>query len=166
MKKLLMSFIVMLFVTVSFAQKEKKNGTIYINHPYIDVVNSATKAYVNQDLNLWKTYYADTAKFSVSDVNNGKSFPIKDAMVGLALDYKFYNQLKVTTVGYPDYLQYDKDNAHVVQSWWIWSGKSKKTGKELKINMVQFDWFNSAGKIIKEDTFADFSKQMIEEGTN
>jgi len=39
MKKILLSFIVMLFVTVSTAQKEKKNGTIYSNHPYIDVDN-------------------------------------------------------------------------------------------------------------------------------
>ena len=32
--------------------------------------------------------------------------------------------------------------------------------------MVQFDTFNSAGKIIKEETYADFSKQMAEEGIN
>ncbi len=166
MKKILLSFIVILFVTVSFAQKEKKNGTIYINHPYIDVVNKSVKAYVNQDLNLYKTYFADTAKVSVSDVNGGKSFPLKESMNGLALDYKFYTNINSTQVGYPDYLEYDKDNSHVVQSWWAWSGKSKKTGKVLKINIVQFDWFNSAGKIFKEDVFADFSKQMAEEGTS
>ncbi|MEI8141901.1 MAG: hypothetical protein WCG90_03435 [Chitinophagia bacterium] len=166
MKKLLLSFIVMLFVTVSFAQKEKKNGTIYINHPYIDIVNKASKAYVNQDLNLWKTYYSDTAKFWVSDINSGKWFPLTESITGLALDYKFYDNVKSTQVGYPDYLQYDKDNSRIVQSWWLWSGISKKTGKELKIYMVQFDTFNTAGKIVKEETYADFSKQMAEEGTS
>jgi len=166
MKKLLLSLTVLLFATVSFAQKEKKNGTIYINHPNIDAVKNAVKAYVNQDLNLWKTYYSDTAKFWVSDINDGKTFPVKESMTNLALDYKFYNNLKSTQVGYPDYLQYDKDNLRIVQSWWLWSGVSKKTGKELKIYMVQFDTFNSAGKIIKEETYADFSKQMAEEGIN
>ena len=161
-----MSLMVMLFVATSMAQTEKKNGTIYINHPYIDIVNKAVKAYVNQDLNLWKTYFADTAKFWVSDMNGGKSFPLKQSMTGLALDYKFYNNVKSTSVGYPDYLHYDKENVQVVQSWWKWTGTSKKTGKELIINMVQFDFFNAAGKIIKENTYADFSKQMTEEGIN
>ena len=166
MKKLLLSFTVLLFVTVSFAQKEKKNGTIYINHPYIDVVNNSIKAYVNQDLNLWKTYYSDTAKFWVSDINDGKFFPLKESMSGLALDYKFYDNIKFTQIGYPDYLEYDKDHTRTVQSWWLWSGISKKTGKELKIYTVQFDSFNNAGKIIKEEIYADFSKQMAEEGNN
>jgi hypothetical protein len=32
--------------------------------------------------------------------------------------------------------------------------------------MVQFDSFNNAGKIIQEIIYADFSKQMAEEGNN
>lgn len=46
----------------------------------------------------------------------------------------------------------------VVQSWWTWSGKSKKTGEMLKIPMVMFDEFNKDGKISKEYIFGDFSK--------
>ena len=52
----------------------------------------------------------------------------------------------------------------VVQSWWIWSGKSKKTGKEVKIFFVMFDDFNSAGKIVSESSFGDFTEQLAEEG--
>ena len=117
-------------------------------------------------MNLWKTYYSDTAKFWVSDINDGKFFPLKESMSCLALDYKFYDNIKFTQIGYPDYLEYDKDHTRTVQSWWLWSGISKKTGKELKIYTVQFDSFNNAGKIIQEIIYADFSKQMAEEGNN
>jgi hypothetical protein len=37
-----------LFGLTAFCQQEE-NGTIYMKHPYIDVVNNATKAYEAQD---------------------------------------------------------------------------------------------------------------------
>ena len=45
-----------------------------------------------------------------------------------------------------------------VQSWWTWSGKSKKTGEVLKVPMVVFDAFNTDGKIVNEGIYGDFSK--------
>ena len=73
-------------------------------------------------------------------------------------DNDFYTDIKLTPVGYPDYLSYDKDNEKVVQSWWTWSGKSKKSGEVLKISCVQFDDFNKDGKIQFESIYGDFSK--------
>ena len=65
-----------------------------------------------------------------------------------------YDDLNVTPVGYPDYLHYiDKDQKYV-QSWWKWSGKSKKTGEVFTIHFVQFDQFNNDGKIDFEEIMA------------
>ena len=72
----------------------------------------------------------------------------------------FYDDVKVDVVGYPDYLHYvDKDQKYV-QSWWKWSGKSKKTGEIINIDYVQFDKFDAAGKIISESIYGDFSKMV------
>lgn len=62
-----MSFIIMQFATLSFAQSVKKNGTIYINHPYIDIVNRSVNAYQTQNIALWRTFYTDSVKFGVND---------------------------------------------------------------------------------------------------
>ena len=147
---------------ISFSQTEKKNGTIYINHPYIDVVNKTVKGYTSKDMALWKSCFADTAKFTISGFE--KSFTVKENEVALLRDFKFFDNIVVKQVGYPDYLHYDDGDQKVVQSWWKWTGKSKKTGKQLTIYFVEFDWFNNAGKIFRETTLGDFSKQFAEEG--
>ncbi len=87
-----------------------------------------------------------------------KPIPIKVAMNMWMSDHEKYDSLKMTPYGYPDYLEYDKDNAKVVQSWWTWSGKSKKTGETTTIPVVQFDFFDKEGKITFEGIYGDFSK--------
>jgi hypothetical protein len=157
MKKFLVTISLLLVGIVSFSQEEK-NGTIYIKHPYINVVNSAVKAYLAKDDAANAKIYADTAKFWVSSMD--KPMAIADAIKMWDTDFDFYDDIKLTPVGYPDYLHYlDKDQKYV-QSWWTWSGKSKKTGEVIKIDLVQFDRFNSAGRIDFETLYGDFSKMV------
>jgi hypothetical protein len=157
MKKFLVTISLLLVGIVSFSQEEK-NGTIYIKHPYINVVNSAIKAYLAKDDAANAKIYADTAKFWVSGMD--KPIAIADAIKMWDTDFDFYDDIKLTPVGYPDYLHYlDKDQKYV-QSWWTWSGKSKKTGEVIKIDLVQFDRFNSAGRIDFETLYGDFSKMV------
>jgi hypothetical protein len=164
MKKITIAFSMLLITLISFAQTEKTNGTIYIKHPFIDVVNNATAAYVKGDVTSWKTFYADTAKFSISGIE--KVMNLQENAAALGLDHKFFTNISIKTVGYPDYLHYDEQDSKVVQSWWRWTGTSKKTGKVLKISFVNFDWFNNEGKIVREIILGDFSKQFAEEGMN
>jgi len=65
-------------------------------------------------------------------------------------------------VGCPGYLHYKDQDARVIQSWWKWTGKSKKTGEVVKIQKVMFDDFNTAGKIVRESVYGDFSKLVKE----
>ncbi len=141
----------------AFCQQEETNGTIYIKHPYIDVVNNATKAYENQDLAALKMIYSDTAKWYAPGIVQ-KAIPIADAMKMWMTDFDKYDDIKQIPQGYPDYLHYKKDNGMTVQSWWTWTGKSKKTGEVLKVPIVIFDDFNTDGKIVRELMYGDFSK--------
>lgn len=140
----------------AFSQTGEKNGTIYIKHPYIDAVNNAMKAYLAQDDAANKAIYSDTARYWASGME--KSVGIADAMKMWKSDFDYYDSIKVTPYGYPDYLHYIDQDAKIVQSWWKWSGKSKKTGELLTIQFVQFDDFNEAGKIAREGIYGDFSK--------
>ncbi|MEO8821392.1 MAG: nuclear transport factor 2 family protein [Ginsengibacter sp.] len=160
MKKILITAALFLFGLTAFCQQEQ-NGTIYIKHPYIDVVNNANKAYEAQDWATTKNFYSDTAKWWSSGME--KFIPVADAMNEWKKDFEFFNDVKQVPQGYPDYLHYKKGDAKIVQSWWIWTGKSKKSGEVFKVPMVQFDEFNNDGKIVLEYIFGDFSKVAQEE---
>lgn len=158
MKRNIIILALFLFTTTSFCQKIEKNGTIYIKHPYIDVVNNSAKAYLEKDDATNRKIYSDTAKFWVSGMP--KQIKIEEAFKMWATDFDFYTDVKQTAVGYPDYLHYKDRDLKYVQSWWQWSGKSKKTGEEITINFVQFDLFNKDGKIASESLYGDFSKMV------
>ena len=140
--------------------QQQENGSIYIKHASIDAVNSSVKAYLAKDVEALKKIYSDTAKFWVSGME--KFIPIADAMKMWMTDFDYYVDIAQKEFGYPDYLHYKKDDSKVVQSWWTWSGKSKKTGEALKIQMVVFDDFDKNGKIVKEYIYGDFSKMVKE----
>jgi hypothetical protein len=160
MRKIILSTGLLFFVMAAFSQKEEKNGTIYIKHPYIDVVNNTTKAYLAKDEAANKTYYSDTARWWVSGMP--KWIKIAEAFKLWKSDFDYYDSIKVKTIGYPDYLHYVDQDSKTVQSWWRWSGKSKKTGETVVIDYVQFDNFNNAGKITEESIYGDFSKMVKE----
>lgn len=156
MKNIITTIALFLFVATAFCQKEVKNGTIYMKHANITSVENSIKAYLAKDIAANGKIFSDTAKFWSSGME--KSIPIEVALKMWASDFDFYDDIKLTAVGYPDYLHYlDKDQKYV-QSWWTWSGKSKKTGVVLTIACVQFDQFDAAGKITQESIYGDFSK--------
>jgi hypothetical protein len=155
MKKMLLSLALFLMGTACFSQEER-NGDIYIKHPYIEIVNNTNKAYMAKDGAAYSKYYSDTAKFWVSGMKKDVSIP--DALKMWSLDFGYYDSVTIRAVGYPDYLAYKDHDQKVVQSWGIWSGKSKKTGAVLKVDYVQFDGFNKDGKIIFESLYGDFSQ--------
>ena len=121
-------------------------------------MNNATKAYLAKDDAANRKIYADTAKFWASGME--KSMPIADAIKMWDTDFDYYDSIKVKTVGYPDYLHYIDHDSKTVQSWWQWSGKSRKTGAVVTVNFVQFDDFNKDGKIVFETSYGDFSKMV------
>jgi len=157
-RKIILVSSLFLFGIASYSQKEEKNGTIYIKHPYIDVVNNGVKAYMSKDEAANRKIYADTATFWVSGM--AKQVKMEEAFKMWASDFDFYTDIKLTSVGYPDYLHYKEKDQKYVQSWWKWSGKSKKTGEIISIDFVMFNSFNKDGKIDAEMLYGDFSKMV------
>jgi hypothetical protein len=155
MKKILLSPALFLLVLAAFSQ-EKRNGDIYMEHPYINIVYKSVKAYLDNDIAANTQIFSDTAGFWVSGMP--KRIPIAEALKNWSRDFNFYDSISLTKVGYPDYLAYKDMDAKTVQSWWTWKGKSKKTGEILRIPCVQFDDFNKDGKIVFESLYGDFSK--------
>lgn len=158
MKKIILIASLFLMGMKGYSQAQEENGIIYIKHPYIDVVNSTVKAYMTKDVASFAKIYSDTAKWWASGME--KPMPIAAAFKEWASDFDYYTDIKITPVGYPDYLHYKDKDQKYVQSWWLWEGRSKKTGGIVKIDMVQFDSFNSAGKIVFESNYGDFSKMV------
>lgn len=162
MKKIIFLFGMFLFTGITaFCQKEETNGTIYIKHPYIDVVNNAVKKYTAHDFTDLQKYYADTATYWQPGMENFA--PFTDAIKKWTNDQVYFTDYSMTPIGYPDYLHYKKENTKVVQSWWNWSVKSRKTGEVIKVPMVMYNEFNADGKIVKQYIFGDFSKARAEE---
>jgi hypothetical protein len=159
MKKISITAALLLLAITAFCQQEE-NGTIYIKHPYIDVVNQANKDYLANNFTTIPNYYADSAKWWVSGLP--AFIPIADAVKMWKSDFDKFSDIKQTPMGYPDFLHYTKENAMIVQSWWIWSGNSKKTGEVIKVPMVMFDEFNADGKISREYIYGDFSKMAMQ----
>jgi len=160
MKKIFLSTGLFLFGITAFSQAIKENGTIYINHPYIDVINNSVKYYLAKDDAANMKIYADTAKWWVSGMD--KAIKIAEAIKMWDTDFDYFDSIKVTVDGYPDYLHYIDKDAKVVQSWWHWAGKSKKTKEWVKVDYVQFDTFNKDGKIYFEGIYGDWSKMAKE----
>jgi hypothetical protein len=76
MKKIYLAVSLCLIALTAFTQKEEKNGTIYIKHPYIDVVNKSAKAYLDRDIATNTALVADTA----SSGSGWKPMPIAEAL--------------------------------------------------------------------------------------
>ena len=156
MRKIIVCMALLLAGVVGLSQTQTENGIIYINHPYIDIVNNSMKAYLEKDIATNTKIFADTAKIWVSGME--KPMPAADVLKDWVTDFDFYKDIKLQKVGYPDFLHYKDQDQKYVQSWWQWVGTSIKTGEVVKIDFVQFDRFNSAGKIDRESLYGDFSK--------
>ena len=155
MKKIILSSALIVLTLAAFSQ-EKRNGDIYMEHPYINVVLHSANAYLTKDMAANTKIFSDTAHFWASGMP--KRIPIAEAFKMWAGDFDFYDSITLVKQGYPDYLAYKDQDAKMVQSWWIWKGKSKKSGEWLSVPCVQFDDFNKDGKIAFETIYGDFSK--------
>ncbi len=160
MRRIILTASLFLMAFAGFSQEER-NGDIYIKHPYIEVVKKSVKAYLDRDIATNTAIFSDTAKFWV--VGMPKPMPIAEAIKMWSADFNFFDSIRLKVVGYPDYLAYKDQDAKIVQSWYTWYGKSKKSGETIKVDFVQFDSFNKAGKIDFESLYGNFDKMMAEE---
>jgi hypothetical protein len=161
MKKLLLIFAV--YSSTAFAQKEVKNGAVYKEHHYIEIVKQLAADYEIGDANAMAKYFADNsviygmsrykpAKQKPNVVETGKS--LAEAKAGWQQVIDNWEKIKMQPISAPEALQYD-NGVLKVQSYWLISMINKKTKKAAAVQMVLFDWFNKDGKISTQQEYYD-----------
>lgn len=150
MKKALL-IVMVVFTVITYAQK-KANGTIYVDHPAINVVESMTKAFVSGDADKVSSYLADDFKsFNGTDMNDkggDKASYLK--RVKYWKDNVDYLSIKRSPGAYPDALEYTDDaqkDVVWVQTWEDMKGMHKKTGVKLDMPLHQLFVVNKNNKI-------------------
>ena len=129
--------VMMLCTFINYAQK--KNGTVYIEHPAIDAVQEFVKASVAGDKTKIASYLTEDFKgYNGTSNNTNDQGMDKEAFVNNQMVY--FNQLDYYARdafpgSYPDAIEYKKDNSDNevwVQTWDVLKGVQKNTG--VKIN--------------------------------
>lgn len=139
---------------------DRKNGTIYNHHEYINKVRRMVHAFENNDLETAYSFYAENARFSNINMPIGEFQTLDDAK---ASDKKFLEKYDITSIdvrGYPDYLNYELRNAKVVQSWWNVRLTRKSDKKELIIPVMYIHNFNDEGMITNESAYFSDNQLM------
>ena len=138
---------------------ERKNGTIYNHHEYINKVRRMIHAFENNDNETAYSFYDEKARFRNINMPMGTSETLVESKAG---DKKFKEQFDITSIdvrGYPDYLNYGLGNAKVVQSWWNVRLIKKSNKKEIVVPIMFVHTFNDDGKIV--DEMAYFSDNLL-----
>lgn len=119
------------------AQK-KNNGSIFIEHPAITVVNDFEKAIATGDSAKIASYLTEDFKgYNGTTTNINEPAVNKKAYINNLLTYKKfldYFTIKPLPGSYPDALEYAKDNKNnetVVQDWIMIDGVEKHTGVQI-----------------------------------
>jgi len=152
MKKVLFT-VVMFTMFISYAQK-KTNGTVYVNHPALDVVEAYTKTINSGDLTKLDSFLADDFRAYNPTTDNQYSKGIDKATFikrmnswRESIDYFSITTAKGT---YPDAIEYKDDSQKDVVwvlSWDEVKGVHKKTGVKINMNLHRSFVINKANKI-------------------
>ncbi|RYY37898.1 MAG: nuclear transport factor 2 family protein [Sphingobacteriaceae bacterium] len=138
MKKSILLFVIAVSViSNAFAQK-KENGTVYIEHPAIKVVEEFVKATVSGDEQKIASFLTEDFKAfnGTTKVYNDKG-TTKAAFIKSTLRYPNemdYFSIETMPGTYPDAVEYKKDNKNNevwVQVWSLLKGVHKATGVKL-----------------------------------
>ncbi len=151
MKKSVIIFM-MMFTIVMYSQK-KKNGTVYIDHPAITVVEAMQQAMMASDADKVASYLADDFKaFNGTNTNpNNKGRNREDFLkrVSNFKDFVIYASLKRSNGAYPDALEYkDDEDGLWVQTWDNFKGVHAVTGVKLDGPVHRLFRLNADNKIV------------------
>ncbi|WP_111707978.1 nuclear transport factor 2-like protein [Lutibacter citreus] len=152
MKKIIL-ILLMIFTVISYAQK-KKNGTVYKEHPAINVVEDMMKAFVEGDENKVASYLAEDFKsYNGSNGDKDAEGSTKDDFKNQVLFWKknaAYLTIKRTKEAYPDAIEYkdsDNDDSVWVQTWVDVKAVHKKSGVKIDMPFHRLYVVNKDNKI-------------------
>lgn len=129
----------------SFSQK--KNGSIFSEHEYIDITRALWQAMVNGEEETYRNFFADSA-YTLQNDQREPIMPNEKIGSGLADWVSAYENLKVGDYkpALPDAMEY-KEGGTWVQDWLLMTGIHKETGMNLDLPIHNLYAFNEEGKI-------------------
>jgi ketosteroid isomerase-like protein len=153
--------IALLFVMTAYPQS-KKNGTIYVEHPAINVVEDMVKAYVAGDAEKVGSYLSDNFRaISGTNPNPDAEGASKENFMNGVTWWKenvAYFSINREKGAYPDALEYKDDNQNDViwvQTWERMKGVHNETGVKLDMPMYRMFIVNKDNKITRIFNYAD-----------
>lgn len=138
----------------------RENGTIYNHHDYINSVRRMMAALEHGDMDKFYSYYDEDAGFrNIHMPVDAKERTLEEDKEGMTEMLEKYEINNIDVQGYPDYLNYSKGDAKVVQSWWKVRMTRKSDKKKIVMPLFLIHDFNDEGKINGE--IAYFSMQLM-----
>jgi ketosteroid isomerase-like protein len=151
--KIFFSVAFLIATCITYAQK-KANGTIYLDHPAISVVESMTQAFVSGDADKVASFLADDFKsYNGTTTNKDDKGEDKASFVKSVKFWKEnvdYFSIKRSQGAYPDALEYKEENNKDVvwvQTWEDLKGVHNKTGVKMDVPMHRLFVVNKDNKI-------------------
>lgn len=148
-----------LCITMAYGQS-KKNGTIYIEHPALETVNSMIDAFVAGDKDKVASYlHEDFMAYSGNNPNKDAKGRSKEQFLNGVDFWKnnvSYLSIEPSEGAYPDALEY-KDGEVWVQTWNHLKGVHNKTGVKMDVPIHRLYRFKD-GKI---DRLISYHNQSV-----
>jgi hypothetical protein len=135
---------------INASMNERKNGTIYNHHEYINSVRNMLYAFEHKDFEKSYAYFDNGARFLDVNSLDGKSISFDELKAQDKKILEAFEIVDLEQVGYPDYLHYEISNSDVVYSWWRWHLIRKSDKKEITLPVHYEHDFDKNGKIFRE----------------
>lgn len=156
--------VLMLLSMVAYTQK-KKNGTIYSEHPAINVVEDFQKSFIAGDAEKVMSYLADDYKWWNGTNSNKDAKPGTKEGAGKNTTWwkenVSYLTMERSSGAYPDAIEYkDEDQNDVVwvQTWDRLKGVHDKTGVKIDMPVHRLYVVNKDNKI---ESIVDYSDRTV-----
>lgn len=131
----------------------RKNGVLYDQHENINTVRKMVTSLEHGDVEKGFSYFTENATFTNLDMPRGESNSLEQEMEAFKKLNESWDILSIDMVGYPDYLEYERGNVKVVQSWWDFNLKRKSDNKKVSIPVMLINYFNDEGKMTRENGY-------------
>ncbi|MCM4152363.1 nuclear transport factor 2 family protein [Arenibacter sp. N53] len=128
---------------------DRQNGTIFNHHDNINTVRKLMYALEFNDLETFYSFYAEDARFYSLELPDGESLGLDEIKERNKKLMETYTIDSLDENGYPDYLEYDMQDAKVVQSWWKFRLTRKSDGKKIILPALYLHDFDDEGKITR-----------------
>ena len=119
-------------ITFSVSAQKKKNGTVYVDHPAIDMIESFQNAWTSGDIEKAGSFLHENFKiFNATSENKEQKGSTKVQMINnMSWWYNNMDYLKIerSQGAYPDAIEYKEGDQLWVQTWDHLYGVNKQTG--------------------------------------